>query len=448
MPDPVETSRILNLLRGGARGLTADVMGAPVDLATDVTNLGIAGYGYGAHKLGLIDTPPDLLEKKNVPFSSDWLAKGTPLEEKEGEGGGYDAARLATALATALSGKVGRLPTKDTAPVRGSPASQAGAIYLDQAGKEWGHDLAVTHATRGLRGGHRGIHSFADDVVKGDAAMAEIVDDIKPFPPAKNELSNVSFAATNEANAGNLQDTGYGRNIIIPHPHAFDPKRTNTAIYPHDAGTVTGMTDMSRPKADIIRERLQERLDPGMYSSGWIENKHYKDIPEWLRSKDADRMRMEQDNYATSTRNNDLQKKQNWLVEGLRLKQKGSDKEIYPGGHVRQLMDPENWSNYESKYGEMTPKQIDFYVKTLRDYQKAKQKEPELYHEIKRYGTMPLNKENVLSYIADDQAELDFAKQYLKPRGVEVIPANAFSDPMDMHGYARDVQTRALRRGR
>lgn len=37
---------LTDFLRGGAQALTAGAMGAPVDTATNLTNLGIAGGGW------------------------------------------------------------------------------------------------------------------------------------------------------------------------------------------------------------------------------------------------------------------------------------------------------------------------------------------------------------------------------------------------------------------
>ena len=94
-------------LKGLARGLTADLVGGPVDLATTLANLGVAAFGFGGHKLGLLDRPPELIDPKTVPFSSDWFAKGTPLED-DGSAQ-YTAGRLAAAtspMAWAAAGKV------------------------------------------------------------------------------------------------------------------------------------------------------------------------------------------------------------------------------------------------------------------------------------------------------------------------------------------------------
>jgi hypothetical protein len=89
-----------DLLKGLGRAWTADLLGGPVDLATQATNLGIAGTGYLGHKLGLLNTPPALIDPRNVPFSSDWLAAGTPLEDTGSAA--YTAGRFTGAISPAL----------------------------------------------------------------------------------------------------------------------------------------------------------------------------------------------------------------------------------------------------------------------------------------------------------------------------------------------------------
>ena len=136
---------IVNALRGGGRSLLADTAGAPVDLATTLANLGIAGGGYLGHELGLLDQPPDLIDPKNVPFSSDWLSRGTPFErrEQEQESPYYDVSRAVTGLvptaAKAMSlrevpGVIAALRENATAPraapMAGSPAAQRGGVTL------------------------------------------------------------------------------------------------------------------------------------------------------------------------------------------------------------------------------------------------------------------------------------------------------------------------------
>lgn len=57
------------------RGMVAGTLGAPVDMATQAANLGIAGVGYLGHKTGLLDTPPGLIDSRNVPGSSEWIGQ-------------------------------------------------------------------------------------------------------------------------------------------------------------------------------------------------------------------------------------------------------------------------------------------------------------------------------------------------------------------------------------
>lgn len=57
------------------RGMVAGTLGAPVDMATQAANLGIAGAGYLGHKAGLLSTPPELIESRNVPGSSEWIGQ-------------------------------------------------------------------------------------------------------------------------------------------------------------------------------------------------------------------------------------------------------------------------------------------------------------------------------------------------------------------------------------
>lgn len=57
------------------RGMVAGTLGAPVDMATQAANLGIAGVGYLGHKTGLLSAPPELLDSRNVPGSSEWIGQ-------------------------------------------------------------------------------------------------------------------------------------------------------------------------------------------------------------------------------------------------------------------------------------------------------------------------------------------------------------------------------------
>ena len=61
-----------DLLGGTSRASVAGGMGAPVDVAALGLNALIAGGGYAGHKLGLLQTPPDLIEKP--VGGSEWIA--------------------------------------------------------------------------------------------------------------------------------------------------------------------------------------------------------------------------------------------------------------------------------------------------------------------------------------------------------------------------------------
>jgi adenylate kinase family enzyme len=55
------------------RSLVAGSLGAPVDIATQLANLGIAGVGYAGSKSGLLKTPPSLIDPSTVPGSSEYI---------------------------------------------------------------------------------------------------------------------------------------------------------------------------------------------------------------------------------------------------------------------------------------------------------------------------------------------------------------------------------------
>lgn len=74
--DSQAQSEMRNALTDAAnRGMVAGSLGAPVDMATTLTNLLIAGGGYVGHKAGLLSQPPDLIDSRNVPGSSEWIGQ-------------------------------------------------------------------------------------------------------------------------------------------------------------------------------------------------------------------------------------------------------------------------------------------------------------------------------------------------------------------------------------
>lgn len=63
---------LLDFVQGASKGFWAGNLGAPVDMATLAVNGLIAGGGYAGHNLGLLDTPPSLIEKP--VGGSEWIA--------------------------------------------------------------------------------------------------------------------------------------------------------------------------------------------------------------------------------------------------------------------------------------------------------------------------------------------------------------------------------------
>ena len=176
-----------NFLKGLARGLTADVLGAPVDAAQAAINLGLAGYGYIGNKLGLLkpDQMPSLLE--NSLGTSDWFAKNTFLEDKNEPG--YTLGRVSTMALPLVGGLASRAKT---AP---SVQSQKGALRVG--------------------GDPRYIQSHAVDTEK-------LLGTEQKLP---RELYNPSFAIT----VGDVSRFN-PETVIIPHLGKLDPKLDKTVL--------------------------------------------------------------------------------------------------------------------------------------------------------------------------------------------------------------------------
>jgi hypothetical protein len=473
-----------NLTRGAIRGLTADLLGAPVDLATDVTNLGIAGGGYVGHKLGLLQSPPDILEKKNVPFSSDWYAKNTPLEEQEGEGSGYDVARIAANFLPAIlrGGGVGKLPSRTAEAPRGSAEAQRGAIYLDKQGELQSKDLAMYHTTEGIMGRPREW-----DMPK------------KSGPPLK-ELTHPSFAIT--SSKGNPDDYNsvmdrFGPNIIVPNPRGLDPKTSNTSLKSHDFYTPRrGMsseaavremeetTGIKAPPEVLARARLEDKFDRPFAKGGtgaegggdkgmvaWEPStmsmnttprfqsfEHFANDPKGaalLRKSPAmsNMMRTRYDNL-TAQEYGAIQR-----AKGLDPDKKGVE---IANALQSTALNPKYWSGEPlsakdiRKYGGHVkdPKYNDpEFVKAVTERLRAYKKEnidytPSEYAELKKYGPWGINKENVLAYFTGHPEEAELAQKMLTKKGIPVYERAEFSGDKEIHDMIAEMQSYALRRGK
>lgn len=196
-----EQVNIGDYLKGLARALGPDLAGLPVDTATNVLNLLIAGGGVAAHKAGLVKQPPDLIEK---PFGgSDWFAEKTNVPDTGS--GEYTAGRLTPMLpmaakAAGVAAK-GFLNAALSAP--SGKTAQRGAIRVGGD-----PDLFATHATT--------EENLLAALSKGRTL----------------ELYSPSIAITK-----NVQPAGFGDLILVPKVGAFDPATSPSTLFNRDAWT-------------------------------------------------------------------------------------------------------------------------------------------------------------------------------------------------------------------
>lgn len=202
-------------LRGVTRGLTADLVGAPVDLAVTGTNLGIAGLGYLAHKLRLIKQPPELIDPKDVPFSSDWHVKNSPLEDTGTAQ--YTGGRLAAALTPMFAAAAAKVPRQRH--------GQVNALY--PGGRD---DLLLAHSTT-----DRGLSS------------------------SPNEFYNLSAAVKKNSIPGEFGDV-----TVVMNPKKLEPRTSPTVIKNRDfysprwqtskaGGAYTGVSDRRKRLEDDLK---------------------------------------------------------------------------------------------------------------------------------------------------------------------------------------------------
>lgn len=99
-PEPKGRTMLRDLVRGFNREAVAGVLGAPVDMANTLANLLIAGGGLAAHKAGLINQPPDLIDPARAVGSSDWIYNRLPAQPAMTGSGAETAGRLVGAIAS------------------------------------------------------------------------------------------------------------------------------------------------------------------------------------------------------------------------------------------------------------------------------------------------------------------------------------------------------------
>lgn len=133
-------SGLMDFAQGASKGMVAGGLGAPVDLAALALNSLIAGGGYAGHQMGLLESPPGLIDK---PIGgSEWIAdrmRGAGLlQDNPGSTAdvlGQVAGGLLGPLTAAKSPKIasGLLGVADnwanaSSPPFGSFSAQLGAI--------------------------------------------------------------------------------------------------------------------------------------------------------------------------------------------------------------------------------------------------------------------------------------------------------------------------------
>ncbi len=126
---------------GVSRGISADLLGAPVDAVTAALNLGIAGAGYAGHKAGILSEPLPLID---APVGgSEWIGnkmeRGGLLAPSNGSGAETGGRILGGLLASPqVAGRVGAV-AEDVTRTMANNAMQPKTLH-PQAGM-----LKLTH---------------------------------------------------------------------------------------------------------------------------------------------------------------------------------------------------------------------------------------------------------------------------------------------------------------
>lgn len=475
---------ITNYLRGLGRGLTADVVGGPVDLATQATNLGIAGGGYLAHKLGLVKTPPDLIDPRNVPLSSDWFAKNTPLE---GNGTEYDLGRLTPAVVGVARALMNPEVTTQALRKTPSPASQQGALYLGRNGEPGAEDLALYHNT---------------EMGTGDKIRRLRV---------PQELRNLSQAIT--AEDAPLVEY-YGSNYLVSNPKKFEPTRSNTVIKPSDFYTPRAVAAKEKDYETVLAALNTDPQIKDVYNGTFetmVKQGYNKKAAADTAMKAAETMSMKlraQARLADRSLGNILPA-QGTFAEGgkfgpqdttLTVKQENPlsyqeiaaaaptfrsfeqfDKSPYGGARVRAYAGSEDTPHeltnvaqgfaqklqdagydlgpdprfgtlqdvgYVTKYlrhkGEpLNADEVAGIVGNMRQLVNGIRKGPSTYAEVKTYGPTPLVGENFPAFIHTQPVDPYFAEQ-MQQKGIKLYPMS-LDDPLAITDLIRKIQTSTLR---
>ena len=478
-------------LRGLGRSLSADLLGMPVDAATDVINLLRAGVGYVGHKTGLLKEPLSLIDKKDAVGSSDWFAKGTPLAQKQGESeGSYELGRLAPAIAslpTAVGAALAPERAAKTVQALRKAPKQAGALY--PGGSD---DLVAYHGT---------------ELGHGDS-----------FP---RELVNPSFAISSRK-PGSAVNGSYGNNFLIPKPQAIEPRETPTFIKAMDTYTprknAARANEFNRdPKtaiytdqgaAEAYRQALVQRTKAGddfstaneagldaarrLYAQNRVTDRALPPLGgqymEGMSINNVDPAELVSDVLAMRTKPHEVSDLgapsfgslkefaesplgAGRLAKNLRdvdergftytyalsklLADKGLSSTSAHSANPNKNVDPA-WlmENIQTNKGKpLNPAEAQDLAMTLRDLRKTTlDNAPTLYAEAKRYGSMGLHGDNFAGLIINDAgpAQIERARAFYAKSNLPVFDGTALglNDRSKLHQFMADLQTQALRGAR
>lgn len=204
LADPASQKAIgRGLLDSANRGMVANALGGPVDLATQAANLGIAGVGYLGHKAGLLSRPLDLIDSRNVPGSSEWIG------QKMQNAGMVSENR--NALAEAGMGLL--------APVAFKGAQKVGGLLYNA--EQAAAANAAKPSTMKMQG-QRGVISFPDSMTRSEKSEA-----VKAMAEdSASRLKSLGFDASVDHSGSAMGSSSYVR-VFDPQTGRFikDPLR-------------------------------------------------------------------------------------------------------------------------------------------------------------------------------------------------------------------------------
>lgn len=285
----------LDLVKGLARGLTADVAGAPVDLMSQIANLGLAAGGYVGHKTGLLKQPWDLIEQ---PIGgSDWFAKNTILQDPGTAA--YTAGRF-TGNVAPLFPKIARsIPLqRDSSPNalvwHGSPHKfdkfDSSKIGTGEGAQAYGHGLYLAENPAVAReyqeklssvGGAKNLASQYGDVDKGITEAQRRISHYKQLIAdggggdlrRANGMLNIAQKNLDDLTAmkaGLPENTGALYKVDLPDEHIAKMLDWDKPLSQQSAEVQKALNVQNSERYQQIQNELMDMMrNGGMDTPGW-----------------------------------------------------------------------------------------------------------------------------------------------------------------------------------